>query len=119
MSVHSAAVRQIEKVKTLDADAPAIDVLSMVREAVDRSGLKQEGIADDVGYKPDYWSRVLSGERGVTLERLGRLPLEVQRELVTAWAWALGLRVERRRADRHREMLEALSMAAKALAEGL
>jgi hypothetical protein len=43
----------------------------------------------------------------------------VQRELVSAWALAVGLRVERRDAGARRAAVLALAQAASALAEAL
>jgi hypothetical protein len=116
------------EVKTLDSvrasaetGAHAIDVGALLREAIDRFGHKHEWVAGLAGYKADYWSNVLISERGIRLSRLGVLPLDVQRELVRAWASALGLRIERRdsaaQQARHRAALEALVAAAQALAE--
>jgi hypothetical protein len=65
----------------------------MVREAADTGEGRQKAAALSIGYMPDYWSRVLSCERGITLDRLGRLPLDVQRALVSRWAQALDLSV--------------------------
>lgn len=93
------------------------DVPAIVRNAIDVLGLKHEGVAANVTYQPDYWSRVLKCERGITLDRLGQLPIDVQRGIVVGWAHALGLRIERKDQAAQQRALLALVEAARALAE--
>jgi hypothetical protein len=100
-------------------EAPRVDVPGLLRAAVDRAGWKHEAAGREAGYEPSYWTRVYSCERGILLDRLGRLPLDVQREFVSAWALAVGLRVERRDAGARRAAVLALAQAASALAEAL
>lgn len=84
---------------TLCADAtqdkevslPGIDVAACLRAGVEGTGCPHQTAADAAGYDPSYWTRVLGNERGITLNRLGRLPLEVQRAFVLRWADALGV----------------------------
>src|ERR1043166_9056108 len=73
------------------ASADAVDVAALLRFAVESLACPHKVAADAVGYNPDYWSRVLTNDRGIVLNRLGRLPVIVQRELVLRWADALGL----------------------------
>lgn len=68
-----------------------IDVPLMLRAAVEGLGCPHKVAADAVGYDASYWARVLTAERGITLDRLGLLPLDVQRSMVTRWAGALGI----------------------------
>jgi hypothetical protein len=98
------------KVKTIDR--PKVPVNAFLRESVDGLGLKHEGVASDAGYKGDYWSLVLDGERGIKLDRLGCLPLELQRAFIDRWARALGMRFER-------SGTAARSLAIKQLAQAL
>jgi hypothetical protein len=79
--------------------------------------MAHEAAAIDTGYQPDYWSKVLKSERGIALDRLGRLPLETQREIVIAWAQQLGLTVERRDMATRRAAVQKLAEAALAIAE--
>lgn len=99
-------------VKVETVDRSKVLVHELLREAVDGLGLKHEGVASDAGYKGDYWSLVLDGERGIKLDRLGCLPLEVQRAFVERWARALGMRMER-------SGTAARSLAIKQLAQAL
>jgi hypothetical protein len=107
----------IAKVETVDR--PKVPVNALLREAVDALGLKHEGVASDAGYKGDYWSLVLDGERGIKLDRLGCLPLEVQRAFVDRWGRALGMRFERGSTRAQTQAVEALAAAALALAEAM
>lgn len=96
---------------------PRPDVPAIVRTAIDALGLKHEGVAADVIYKPDYFARVLTAERGITLDRLGKLPIDVQRGIVVGWAHALGLRIERKDKAAQQRALMALIEAARLLTE--
>ena len=87
---------QVKKLACCDAP---VDVALLLRAAVEGVGCPHEAAAKRVGYQPDYWNRVLGNERGITLGRLGRLPVDVQADLVTRWADALGLTIERRGGD--------------------
>lgn len=106
--------------KTVDADttgaAEIIDVAGLLRVGVEGTGTSHKIAAAMVGYGPDYWTRVLGNERGIILGRLGRLPATVQRRFVTAWAHALGLRIERRDAPIIRDAARSLAEAAAKLA---
>lgn len=93
-----------------------LDVAGLLRAAVD-SQSKHLAVAASIGYQADYWARVLTGERGITLTRLGRLPRDVQIAFVEAWARALGLRFERRTLANQRRALRDLLEAARALTE--
>lgn len=97
-----------------------IDTLAVFRGGIAESGCPHKVIAADAGYQPDYWSRVLTGERGLTIDRLGRLPLEVQRRVVAGWGRALGLRLERRGGrEQARAALQAIAQTILVMAEGL
>jgi hypothetical protein len=72
------------------AHASEIDTRGLMRAAVEMSRCKHETVARAIGRQPDYWSRILSGERGITLQEFGRVPLEVQREFLSLWARAIG-----------------------------
>jgi hypothetical protein len=98
---------------------PAVDVAGILRREIERLGHKSEAIGFGIGYSPSYWTRVLSCERGVLLDRLGRLELDVQVALVSKWAVELGLRIERRDASARKAAVLALAQAAQALADTL
>lgn len=68
-----------------------IDVAALLRAGVEGVGCPHQIAADAAGYDPSYWTRVLSNDRGIVLERLGRLPIEAQRAFVANWAAALGI----------------------------
>lgn len=87
---------QANSIDALHDAARPPDVATMLRAAVEGNGCPHGVAASAVGYQPDYWNRVLGCERGITLDRLGKLPLDVQRDFVAAWAEALGIKVERR-----------------------
>jgi hypothetical protein len=70
---------------------PAVDVALFLRAAVESQGFQHQSVAGDIGYHGDYFNKVLGNVRGITLDRLGRLPLDVQRDLVGRWAAALGM----------------------------
>lgn len=72
------------------------DLGAMLKDAVDQTRHGHKTVAAEVGYQPDYWSRVLTGERGVTLDKLAKMPVDVQLGFVASWASRLGVRVERR-----------------------
>jgi hypothetical protein len=72
-------------------EVASIDVARLLREAVEGVGCPHQLAADAVGYGESYWNRVLGNERGIVLERLGRLPVNVQRAFVAAWGEALGM----------------------------
>jgi len=115
-------LERVSEVNNIDVGggmAPLVDVARLLRESVDATQIKHESIALDIDYSANYWARVLSCERGILLDRLGRLPVEVQRQLVTRWASALGLRIERRDTSARRAAVLALAQAASALAEEL
>lgn len=79
---------------TLCADTTqgnSLDVAGFLRAGVEGVGCPHQNAADAAGYDPSYWARVLTNERGITLNRLGRLPLDAQRAFVSRWAAALGL----------------------------
>lgn len=125
MAVDSAAVLDSEKVNPVDLSVSdleqgMVDTLALFRGAVAESGCPHKVIAADAGYQPDYWSRVLTGERGLTIDRLGRLPIEVQRRVVALWGRALGLRLERRsNREQARAALQAIAQTILVMAEGL
>ena len=97
----------------------AVDVALTLRAAVESVGCSHKVAAALVGYGVDYWSRVLSGERGILLARLGQLPRDVQLNFVMRWAAALGYRIERRDTAVTREIARTLADAAARLAEVL
>jgi hypothetical protein len=72
-----------------------VDVGLILRAAVECQGYPHGVIATDIGYHADYWNKVLGNVRGITLDRLGKLPRDVQRELVSRWADALGVKPAR------------------------
>ena len=94
--LESMVVGRVTQDKEIDGDA--IDVALLLRAAVEGVGCPHQVAAGRVGYQPDYWNRALNNDRGVVLGRLGRLPVDVQREFVTSWAEALGMTLERRAA---------------------
>lgn len=77
----------------------AFDLGAMLKDSVDRTPHGHKAVASEVGYQPDYWSRVLTSERGITLDRLAKLPVDVQRAFLASWGQKLGVRVERRNVD--------------------
>lgn len=122
MAAEYATSLEPAKVNSLDGlcVTPArIDVIGIVRDAVAAGASAHKSIAADVQYQPDYWSRVLTGERGITLDRLGRLPLDVQAGIVIGWSNALGLKIERRDRQQSRVALQALAQTLLVVAEGL
>lgn len=68
-----------------------VDPGALLRDAIDHSSHEHKHVAADLNYMGDYWSRVLSNERGVMLDRLGKLPLDVQRAWLTAWGKQIGM----------------------------
>lgn len=101
----------------LKQQRPRVDVAALLRESVSAHGA-HKSVALELDYKPDYWTRVLSCERGITLDRFSRLPYAVQVDLVVGWADALGLKVNRRKDRGSRaQALAALMSAITALTE--
>jgi hypothetical protein len=94
MSANTEACLVSAQVKS--ADGRTVDVCGAMRSAVEDSGYRHNAAAVDTGYQPDYWTRVLAGERGIILDRLGALPRNVQISFLAAWAAQLGIRIERR-----------------------
>lgn len=97
-------------------DVKAFDLSEMLRDAVESSGCQHKEAALSTGYQPDYWTRALNGERGVHLDRLGKLPERVQRAFVTRWACQLRLRVSDGDTQKH-AAANLLKAAADFLAE--
>lgn len=94
----------------------SIDVAGMLRASVDASGCQHKEAALSAGYQPDYWTKALNGERGVHLDRLGKLPASVQAELVTRWGRQLGMHLTTED-TRRRVVANLVKAAAEALAE--
>lgn len=94
----------------------SIDVPGLLREAVAASGCQHKEAAFSAGYQPDYWTKALNGERGVNLDRLGKLPSSVQCELVTRWGRQLGMHLTTED-TRRRVVANLVKAAAEALAE--
>lgn len=80
----------------------SIDVGALLKDAVEHTpGATHQDCSYRIGYHPisGMWQRILSGERGMALKKLGMLPRAVQIELLARWAEALGVRLERRAAQ--------------------
>jgi hypothetical protein len=75
------------------AEVKPVDVGRLLRESVEASGCQHKEAALSAECQPDYWNRALNSERGLTLNRLGKLPARVQREFIKRWAFELRLRV--------------------------
>lgn len=117
MGMEATACEAIGQVNSVAVAAPAsVDVVHVVRRAVE-SRASHKVAAGSAGYGPDMWARIMSGERGVLLERLGCLPVAVQKEIVIRWAALLGLQVERKDSAVKRIAISKLAEAAQALAE--
>lgn len=97
------------------AEVNPIDVPTLLRESVDAE-CQQKEAALSAGYQPDYWTKVLNGERGMHLDRLGRLPMKVQRQLVMRWGSELGIHMTTED-TRRRVVANLVKAAAEALAE--
>jgi hypothetical protein len=106
-AVESALVNCVDS-----AHEPAheIDTRGLMRAAVEMSGKQHKECAAKVDRSADYWNRILSGERGISLDALGRLPVEVQREFLKLWSRALGGRYVDN--DSQAEALAKLAQAA-------
>lgn len=119
MESNSAACELGAKANLIDAGVASqvrVDVALCARRAVETRSTHKV-CAASAGYEPDYWARVLTGERGILLERLGQLPVAVQREFVIRWAGLLGLQIERKDAAAKRVALAKFVEAGQALAE--
>ena len=75
----------------MDMTRPLVDVSALLRSAIRRCEHKLESVGLEVGYQASYWTRVLSCERGITLDRIGRLPADIQLAMIDAWRAALPL----------------------------
>jgi len=80
----------------------SVAIPQLLRAAIECSGVQHKECAYAAGMQPDHWVRVLNGERGIPLDRLGLLPLETQRIFVASWARALQLRVTSEDATRQK-----------------
>ena len=94
MEKHSPVCGVIDKGNSLDAPEAsaltAVNVSALLCSAIRRCEHKLESVGREIRYEPSYWSKVLAGERGILLERLGELPLDVQQEWIGRWADAIG-----------------------------
>ena len=95
----------------------------LVQCCEDERGWQEKDAALTQGYEPPYWSRIKSGDRPAQLERLGRLPVNVQKRFVRRYARALGMDVrdespEQRQRRALADLQVALSNAMKEIVNG-
>lgn len=93
-----------------------LSLTGLLADSVDEAGYPEGNAARDMGYEPNYWSRIKSGEKAAHLERIGRLPERVQRAFVTRWAGILRLRITDSDTQKH-AAVTLLKAAADFLAE--
>ena len=114
MNRHSVVCEARPQGNQPDAGASSVltvDPGALLRERIDRSAHEHKAIAVDIGYQPDYWCKVLSSERGITLDRLGQLPIDVQRAWIAAWGESIGVQAERR-GDGHQDVRALVELIA-------
>jgi hypothetical protein len=104
------------EVQMLDHNGQSMDrpsqreLTSLLVEAVQAAGCSDKEVAITQGIDPAHWSRIKSGEKRAYLDRVGRLPLPVQREFVKLYAQELKMRVSE--ADPQRQAAATLVKAA-------
>jgi len=62
----------------------------LLREAIDESGWKHEALAASLELDPAYLSRMLAGDKPITLRHLDALPDDIETIYAAKYATALG-----------------------------
>lgn len=118
MAENPTACESLAKVNFVDQEPKraVVQLVECIRRAVE-STYSHKAAASDMNYEPDYWSKVLAGERGIRLGHLALLPIDTQRQIVIRWGSLIGLQIERRGDSQRREAMRKIAEAVAILAE--
>lgn len=71
-----------------------LDLQRLIRHAIEDSGLAHKVVAIALNVAPEYLSKMLSGEKPFSLDRVEQLPSDVQHAFARRYAEAIGWHVQ-------------------------